>query len=198
MHLAPLIQCGTRGRASMTPLTLRVLGPPRLEQDGASVALNLRRAVALLVYLAVTGQPQGRDSLAALLWPDSDDREARARLRRTRHRLSEALGRDVVMSDGDTLCLAPDADLWVDSVAFEQQAAAGLAAHEGPEGLAHLAQAAALYADDFLAGFGLPDNPSWDEWQFYQRESLRQRFARVLERLVEAHQGRESWEAAIP
>src|SRR5207249_4147588 len=88
-----LIQWGTRGRASMARLTLRVLGPPRLEQDGHPVALNLRRAVALLVYLAATGHPQSRESLAALLWPDGDDREARARLRRTRHRLSEALGK---------------------------------------------------------------------------------------------------------
>jgi DNA-binding SARP family transcriptional activator/predicted ATPase len=187
----------------MAPLILRVLGPPRLELHGESIALNLRRAVALLVYLAVTAQPQSRDALAALLWPESDDREARARLRRTLHRLGEAIGDDKVLGDGDTLCLAPGADPWVDSLAFEQQATAGLAAHGGPgggsaEGIAHLAQAAALYTGDFLEGFGLPDNPAWDEWQFYQREGLRQRLARVLERLVEAHQARETWEAAIP
>ena len=46
--------------------------------------------------------------------------------------------------------------------------------------MAHLAQAAELYGDDFLAGFGLPDNAAWDEWQFYQREGLRQRLAGVL------------------
>jgi len=187
----------------MASLTLHVLGPPRLAQDGAPIVLNLRRAVALLVYLAVTGQPQSRDILAGLLWPESDDGEARARLRRTLHRLGEAVGEDAVLSDGEALRLAPRADLWVDSVAFEQHATAGLAAHEGSEaggaaGIAHLAQAAELYADDFLAGFGLPDNPAWDEWQFYQREGLRQRLARVLERLVEAHQAQETWAAGIP
>ena len=187
----------------MAPLTLHVLGPPRLAQDGDPIALNLRRAVALLVYLAVTGQPQRRDTLATLLWPESDDREARARLRRTLHRLGEAIGEDAVLSDGDTLCVAPSADLWVDSVAFEQRAAAGLAAHEWPQeretgGMAHLAEAAELYGDDFLAGFGLPDNAAWDEWQFYQREGLRQRLAGVLGRLVAMHQAQETWEAAIP
>lgn len=187
----------------MTPLTLHVLGPPRLARDGEPIALNLRRAVALLVYLAMTGQPQSRDTLAALLWPDSDDREARARLRRTLHRLGETLGDEVVQSDGDALCLSTGIELWVDGVVFEQQATAGLAAPEGAAGggaagVAPLAQAAALYADDFLAGFGLPDNSAWDEWQFYQREGLRHRFARVLERLVELHQAQDAWEAAIP
>jgi DNA-binding SARP family transcriptional activator len=187
----------------MAPLMLRVLGPPRLERDGDPIALNLRRAVALLVYLAVTGRPQGREALAALLWPDGDEREARARLRRTLHRLAEVLGEDVVASDGDSLCLSPDAGVWVDSLVFEQEATAGLAAHQGFEGgdaagVAHLEQAAQVYGGDFLAGFGLPDNPSWEEWQFYQREGLRQRLAGVLERLVAALQAQATSEAAIP
>ena len=187
----------------MAALVLRVLGPPRLERDGDPIPLNLRRAVALLVYLAVTGRPRGREALAALLWPESDEREARARLRRTRHRLGEALGQDVVLSDGDAFCLSPGAELWVDSVVFQQQATTGLAAHQGsegggPAGLEHLEQAAQLYADDFLAGFGLPDNPSWEEWQFYEREGLRQRLAGVLERLVAVHQAQQTWATAIP
>ena len=187
----------------MGPLALRVLGPPRIERNGETIALNLRRAVALLVYVALSRQPQSRDTLAALLWPESDDREARARLRRTLHRLGETIGDDVVFGDGDTLCVAPGTELWVDSVAFEQHAAAGLAGLDGPEAeqgaaTAALAGAATLYADDFLAGFGLPDNPAWEEWQFYQREGLRQRLTRVLERLVEVHQAPEMREAGIP
>ena len=48
----------------------------RLRRQPVVFDLNLRRALALLVYLAVTGRPQGRETLGALLWPDSDEREA--------------------------------------------------------------------------------------------------------------------------
>ena len=57
----------------MPPIRLLVLGPPRLERNGRPIGLNLRRAMALLVYLAITAQPRGRDALTALLWPDADD-----------------------------------------------------------------------------------------------------------------------------
>ena len=51
----------------MAPLRLLVLGPPRLERDGRPVELGLRRALALLVYLAVTDCPQTRETFAGLL-----------------------------------------------------------------------------------------------------------------------------------
>ncbi|MCC6176003.1 MAG: tetratricopeptide repeat protein [Chloroflexi bacterium] len=185
----------------MGPRRLLVLGPPRLERDGRPVALTLRRAVALLVYLAVTDRPHGRDSLAALLWPDSDEPEARGRLRRTLHRLTEVLGDDVLVTDGDTLCLSPAANLWLDSRAFEQHATAGLTPTDTPspdsEQFEHLTEAASLHAADFLAGFTLPNSAAWDEWQFLQREQLRQTLGRVLRSLVGAYRARGSWAAGI-
>ena len=58
----------------MPHLKLSVFGPPRLERDGGPIELNLRKGLALLVYLAVSGQPHSRDALATLLWPESDGR----------------------------------------------------------------------------------------------------------------------------
>src|SRR5207248_1571701 len=84
---------------------------------------------------------------------------------------------------------------------FERHAADGLASTEAqppdPERLEHLTRAASLYADDFLAGFTLPDSAAWDEWQFLQREHLRQTFGRVLRALVRAHRAEGAWEAGI-
>jgi len=40
----------------MALLKLVVFGSPRLERDGRPIELNLRKALALLVYLAVSGQ----------------------------------------------------------------------------------------------------------------------------------------------
>src|SRR6266508_342844 len=191
----------TSGGATMAHLKLFVLGSLRLERDGQPVELNLRKALALLVYLAVGGQPHSRDALATLLWPESDQREGRARLRRTLHRLTQAIGDDILDSGPEAIRLYSHVDLWLDSAAFRQHITAGLAAAPqdvfAPERLAHLNAAVELYADDFLAGFTLPDSPTFDEWQFFQRESLRQLYGQVLEQLVQAYRSQQAWDQAI-
>ncbi len=148
----------------MAHVKLYTLGPPRLEHVGRPAEFNLRKALALLVYLAVTGRPQSRDTLATLLWPDANQREARARLRRTLHRLREALGEDVLVVFPETIQLRPEADLWLDHAVFQRHVAASLSADGGTsphaEQLRHLAAAVELYTDDFLASFTLPDSPS--------------------------------------
>jgi predicted ATPase/DNA-binding SARP family transcriptional activator len=185
----------------MSHLKLFVLGQPRLEHDEGPIELNLRKALALLVYLAVSGRPHSRDALATLLWPESDGREGRARLRRTLHRLNEALGGDVLDAGPDTIRLHPAANLWLDCAALRQHATAGLAAAAqdqfAPERLGHLSAAVELYTEDFLAGFTLPDSPTFDEWQFFQRESLRQLYGQVLEQLVQAYRSQQAWDQAI-
>ncbi len=185
----------------MAHLKLFVLGQPRLERDEEPIELNLRKALALLVYLAVSGQPYSRDALATMLWPESDGREGRARLRRTLHRLNEAIGDDILDSGPEAIRLHPHADLWLDSAAFRQHVTAGLAADPqdvvAPERLAYLNAAVELYTDDFLAGFTLPDSPAFDEWQFFQRESLHQLYGQALEQLVQAHQSTGAYGDAI-
>src|SRR6266511_4662708 len=191
----------TSGGATMAHLKLFVLGSLRLERDGQPVELNLRKALALLVYLAVGGQPHSRDALATLLWPESDQREGRARLRRTLHRLTQAIGDDILDSGPEAIRLYSHVDLWLDSAAFRQHITAGLAAAPqdvfAPERLAHLNAAVELYTEDFLAGFTLSDSPTFDEWQFFQRESLRQLYGQVLEQLVQAYRGQQAWNQAI-
>jgi serine/threonine protein kinase/DNA-binding SARP family transcriptional activator len=186
----------------MPHLKLSVFGPPRLERDGRPIELNLRKALALLVYLAVSDRPHSRDALATLLWPESDGREGRARLRRTLHRLNEALGDDILESDSETIRLLRNADLWLDTITFRQHLTAGLPAAPdqalAPARVAHLQTAADLYADDFLAGFTLPDSPAFDEWQFFVRENLRQLYGQTLEQLVQAYRGQQAWAQAIP
>src|SRR5215208_1061574 len=184
----------------MAHLKLFVLGQPRLERNEEPIELNLRKALALLVYLAVTGQPHSRDALATMLWPESDQRDGRARLRRTLYRLTLALDEDLLVADADTIRLR-SADLWLDSATFRQHVAAGLPAAPAnvlaPDRLAHLTTAIELYADDFLAGFTLPDSPTFDEWQFFQRESLRQLYGQLLEELVQAYRRQHDWAQAI-
>ncbi|HEU5103218.1 MAG TPA: AAA family ATPase, partial [Roseiflexaceae bacterium] len=185
----------------MASLRLSVFGPPRLAYHDQPIELNLRKALALVAYLAVSGQPHSRDALATLLWPESDGREGRSRLRRTLHRLTQAIGADVLDSGPETLRISAHADLWLDSAAFRQHATAGLAAAiqdvVAPQRLAHLNAAVELYTGDFLDGFSLPDSQAFDEWQFFQRESLRQLYGQVLEQLVQAYRAQQAWDQAI-
>ena len=65
----------------MSHLALFLLGPPQIKLDNTPIEFDRRKAVALLAYLAVTGETHSRDTLATLLWSDYDQQRARAALR---------------------------------------------------------------------------------------------------------------------
>lgn len=55
-------------------LTVHLLGPPRIERDGAEIgAPRGKKAWALLAYLARAERPVSRERLAGLLFADADD-----------------------------------------------------------------------------------------------------------------------------
>src|SRR5216684_5630244 len=62
-------------------LRLAVLGAPEVFHDGSRLTFALRKAQALLLYLAVEGGMHSRSKLAAFLWPDSEPHDARTALR---------------------------------------------------------------------------------------------------------------------
>ena len=176
----------------MSHLRLFLFGSPRLERDGLSPPMDTRKAMALLAYLAATGQSHSRDTLATLLWPDYEQSQARANLRRTLSTLSKAIGKDSLEIDRETIGLWPQAELWVDVRRFEElvrtSRSHGHPADElCPVCLELLTQAQSLYQADFLAGFNPTDSPIFEEWQFFQAESLRQQIIEVLERLARGH-----------
>src|SRR3954452_8819185 len=87
---------------AVAPVDVMLLGPPRVERDGATVAFDTRKAVALLAVLALADRPRPRDVLAELLWPGHDAEHARGALRRTLSALRSGVGAGVF---GDTRCL---------------------------------------------------------------------------------------------
>src|SRR5215218_7041193 len=185
----------------MPELRLAVLGPPRVELDGAAVEVDTRKAVALLAYLAVTGERHERTALAGLLWPEYDEAHARAALRRTLSALNRGLHGGWLATDRNGVAL-DRAGLWLDLERFRSLLAASGGHGHGsaetcPACLAPLREAAALHRGDFLAGFALRDADGFEDWQRFQAESLRRELAGVLERLVgvEAAEGR--WQDAI-
>ena len=195
----------------MSQLRLFLFGPPHLarpasrggEGDGEQIDIGLRKAVALLAYLGVTRQSHGRDALAALFWPEDNQSKARGNLRRALSRLNKALGEGQLEIDRECAGIHPQADLWLDVDHFQGRLAECEAHGHGADEvcvdcLPPLTEAVSCYSGDFLAGFSLPDSPAFDEWQFFQTESLRQALASALERLVCGHCGQGDYALAIP
>ena len=83
----------------MTGFSLQTLGFPEIHGDDRPVKLNLRKGLALLIYLAEAKGPVARDVLATLLWPESPREISRARLRRMLHRIELTLGQPVFETD---------------------------------------------------------------------------------------------------
>lgn len=181
---------------------LYLFGPPRVERAGQPVEINLRKALALLVYVAATRQPHSRDALATLFWPDKNQQTARANLRRSLYDLGQLLGVPLFEVTGEKVARPTDAPLWLDIEQFQRCLADDLppdAPAQPLDGvrLLHLEEAVDLYTADFMAGFTLSDCPEFDDWQYFQREELRRTFASLLEYLVWHYEAEEKWDGAI-
>lgn len=86
-------------------LTISLLGTPDIRIDGAPLAVDTRKAVALLAHLALEPGDHPRDALVDLLWPDTDVDRARSSLRRTLSTLRSALGGRWVGADRSVVAL---------------------------------------------------------------------------------------------
>ncbi len=178
----------------MFGLKISLLGTPKIELDGTPITIRRSKVLALLVYLAISGEHQRRDALAMLLWPNNSQSRARSALRHELSILNKTIGANWLEIERETIGLSLRA--WLDVQEFQQHLAD--LATDDQSRLDTLTQAIDLYRDDFLSGFTLSDCPDFDEWQFFQTESLRQAFATALETLVTTLEAQNEVEAAIP
>lgn len=162
----------------MHDLRISLLGTPLVEFQGRPLDVDTRKATAMLAYLAVTGHPQSREVVAALLWPEFDIDRSRAALRRTLSTLRAALGDRFVAADRTSIALDLDG-AWFDLAQFRRTAA------DPSAGSAALGRAADLHRGDLLAGFAIRSSAAFDDWQRLSAEGVRQERAAALDRLVE-------------
>jgi DNA-binding SARP family transcriptional activator len=146
---------------------------------GAAVGFPTRKVRALLAYLAMNAaRGQRREGLAALLWDDRSEAEARANLRKTLSRLREALpaeARKCLLVDTCGVTVRTD-ELEVDVLQVERLAADGT-----PE---TLERAAILHRGPLLAGFA-EVGESFDDWLSNERRRLDEILQQVLQRLLD-------------
>lgn len=165
----------------MAELHLNVLGNPQFFLNQALLGgeqLPLK-GQALLIYLAVTGQPHTRSALAGLLWGDLPEETARANLRLTLSRLRKLLPEVLFDATRQTLGLRPGG-FTLDLAEFA--AKAGNAAR--PTQTAVLQQATTLYRGSFLQGFAVPDALEFEDWQLVQQAQWQQTAVSTLHRLI--------------
>ena len=180
----------------MSTLTVRMLGGLRLERDGVVMQLASARAQAIVAYLLLhRDRAHERAQLASMLWPESDEGQARTNLRQTLHQLRRALP-DVnryFILDGQRLQARPAAAFEIDVERFEGCAAPAGQAEDGVEGTPErdrLEEAVRHYRGDLLPEM-------YDDWLEAPRERLRERHAGCLERLVAIAEAQRDYRAAL-
>src|SRR5947209_14379499 len=171
-------------------LRLNVLGPPEVFHDGNRLSFALRKAQALLLYLAVEGGMHQRRQLDAFLWPDSEPYEARAALRNAIALLRRLLAdpeaspshHTHLLSLHDLLSLDPHAPVELDLDAVlhawkEAHKLSMLPSEEHHAALVTLVQRAlALVRGPFLDGFWLGEDAPFDAWREQQQRQWRVRY----------------------
>ncbi|MCP5097812.1 MAG: tetratricopeptide repeat protein [Chloroflexi bacterium] len=183
-------------------LKIFLFGNPHCEQNGQPLVIRRRKGMALLAYLVQTGQPHSREALATLFWPEYDRANALKNFRRELARLKQDLGADLISADRQSIRLNPTAEIQLDVAQFTTRITQTQSHQHAPDQLCTdchtaLTEAVDLYTADFMSGFTLPDCPDFDEWQYFQTDSLHQSLGSGLQTLIQWHNGQGAYDLSI-
>ncbi len=167
--------------ALASSVELTTVGSVRLTLDGVEAPMSSRKALGLIVYLALQpNRSESRERVASMLWSDSGGDHARAALRQTLRRLKVDLGPagDILAADRSTLRLTTP--VRIDVVEAAEAAGRG----EPPTLLTRdEADLSRLFAD-------LEDlDPDFNLWVAVQRERLTAQLVGRLEAALAAADG---------
>jgi DNA-binding SARP family transcriptional activator len=187
----------------MSHLSLALLGTPNVRHAEPILKFRSRKELALLIYLAVEGGLHSREKIAALLWPESDEPQGRATLRRTladlRTTLEDTTEPLHLIVERDVLGFNSTSDFELDLHLLERAYASARKSSPTKEStdntplrlLSQLQHAASLYRGRFLEGLSLNDAPDFEDWVGLQREVWHQRLSLMLDHLsrLQAEEG---------
>ena len=165
--LSPPQRRGPVSPSNPLSIRLQLLGPVRLTSAAGQAAgplLTQPRRLAIVVYL-VMARPRGlqsRDSLMALLWPESDQSQGRHAVRNALHAIRQALGDDVIVTAGDDFVGVNHERITCDALAFEEDVRAQ-----------RYEQALARFDGELLQGFHVSNAPDFERWLDDERARLR-------------------------
>lgn len=167
-----------------------------VEDDRPVAGFDSGRLQAVLAYLLVQGRtPLPRHYVAAVLWPDSEESQARTNLRKYIHKLRGVLPAVDGLFDlgGRQIQWRPEATAVVDVHEFERCVARGkrLVVDKQSDGAAAaFEQAVALYQGVLLPA-------CYDEWVARPRERLASEYIQALDQLAQLLEQRGNYSQAI-
>ena len=178
----------------MAQLEIRLLGSLQISQDNSPANDFISSKVpALLAYLAVTRRPHTRDKLAALLWGEMSDADAKNNLRQALTNLRK-IADDHLTITRDSIEFTGDG--FLDTAQFESNL--HLASSLDPErAAATLTDSLRLYRADFLEGFHVRDAPEFEDWMLTKRARLRELALQALHTLTQFQASRGNFPEAM-
>jgi DNA-binding SARP family transcriptional activator len=186
----------------MEKLRIKVFGNVQVQLGDQRIELSRQKALAVLVFLAVTGKSQSRESLATMLWPESTQSRALANLRQSIWEIRNSLGDYWLDVSRESLRLIQRDNLLVDIVEFHELLEK-VKAHVHPEDmvcescLANYFHAEELFSGNFLEGFSLRDSLDFDNWQYFQTIELNREIGGIYNQIVEWCSQKHDYDQAI-
>ena len=168
-------------------LDVRLFGKFEVSQDGRPVEIASRPVHSLLAYLILNaGVMVRREKVAGLLWPDSEEDNARHNLRQALWRLGKVIGKKYFLTDKVSVSFDSRADYTLDVATLLEEVT--------EEGTAdQLIRSVSVYTDTLLPGF-------YDDWVLLEQDRLQaiyeNRMQLLLERLATEKRWRENREWA--
>src|SRR5437870_11316822 len=194
----------------MSQLQLSLLGAPIVKHGERTLTFSTRKALALLVYLAVEGGLHTRQTLSEAFWPELDAEHGRAALRATLLELRKLLERSHapgerthLLVERETVALEQNSSLLLDLrivEALSKHIGRGVdppAGQEPEAWLAQLEQATRLARGPFLASFTLRDSQFFDDWTRQHREYWHLRVHQLFDALSKLYERAGEGERAI-
>ncbi|PDV97739.1 ATP-binding protein [Candidatus Chloroploca asiatica] len=166
-------------------LNLELFGHTRITYGGKQVTgFVSNKAEALLCYLAITGEAHSRDDLAALLWSEMPEAEAKANLRVVLCNLRQ-LFPEHMQINRKTVALRTDEACWIDALLFQRSVQTYDATRS--DAMSVLRDVVALYHGDLLHGLQPRGALLFEEWLLLQREHMRQLMMQSCYALAQYH-----------
>ncbi|MBS1252545.1 MAG: Transcriptional regulatory protein MoaR1 [Anaerolineales bacterium] len=184
----------------MPTLQISLLGIPEIKLGSEPVKISSAKAQALLYYLVATRQPQTRDKVASLFWPETQAQQARGSLRNTLYNLRRAFDDfDPLVSGNQTIRFATELDYWLDIEGFERHVSSQAEdpAATSPASLEALKESVDLYRGEFLEGFSIPEAYEFEDWIFFERDRLGRLYLSGLRSLSSGYEAQGEYRRAI-
>jgi pimeloyl-ACP methyl ester carboxylesterase/DNA-binding SARP family transcriptional activator len=178
------------------PVEVQLFGLPKLRVAGRDCALALKRAPALLAYLANAGRPVPREHLATLLWPDASGTQARTRLRRLTYAVEQSVSTRLFDANDESIALLAGR-VHVDTLEFARMARSAVTQPALDEATTAFMQQWAWQAGQpMLQGVSF-GSEVFDDWLDAQRIEHQHLLARLMTRLIESLAQRGEFDAAF-